>query len=1506
MKIRLLKLCLIMALVCPAVMFGQRIQQPLGRGVVAVKRGTNVLVSWRKLAQENEKCTYNLYKRTTGGGSYSKINANPLSLTNYLSSTTEIPFNTDLAISVINNGVEGEISTPFSFKEQAWNNVYADINFENNVVKANDYKAKYCWPADLDGDGEYDFIVDRLSQNLDSTSHKIQAYLRDGTCLWTVDMGPNINIDAGQNDMVIAYDINCDGKAEVIIKSSDGTRFWDKNSNTWGKYVFGKETADVDGDGIIDYTKQTVRNAPFYVTVINGMTGEEMTSAELDYSQVHDGVDTYTRDNKADYMGDDYSCMHGHFAICYFDGVHPSLAMECLDRTASTQVHHNYVFAFGYDWNNGTPSNWHHYYTWSRNDKTPWPAEFHQLRVCDVDGNGIDEMLQGGYGVNPVNNMVFSAGIGHGDRYRVSDIDPDRPGLETYAIQQSDLLGQLIYDAATGTHIKEWYLPSVSDVGRGECMDVDPAHKGYEIYSTMQNLYDCKGNVIKEGDTPFPYEGIWWDGDLGRETLGSPGGSNYGSNVLISDYDQIKGDRQINISSESNWAVHAGPAVRPLFFGDIAGDWREEVVLAKQNATSSTGFVAYSTDKPSDYSLYCLQEDPHYRLDCTTRGYYQSPNTDFYLGYDMPYPPLPPDMVTDLRWKSGTEWNTSSSNFLTFDEKSSQSFADSKSVLFDISGDNNNTINITSDVKPSIVYFMAPKNHDYTFGGNGKIKASENIWKSMQGVVTLNNISAAKTIISEGTLVVNGTIDGPVDLRAKGTLAGDAVLNDTIHFEGGLNYEGCRLAPGANTFGTMTFNKNVTLTGNVYVESNLQTAGSAKCDLIKVNGDLTMKGNNIFTIIPSESTPAEGEYVLAECTGTLTADPATISVKGLVGLKYNISVKGKQLVLSINGVRDPATVVWTGAKNTNWDYQTDNFNLSGDASSFVAKDSVVFNDAATLTNVNLVDTMVTKGVTFTNDKLAYTIDGVGAIGGENGLTKTGKGLLTLNAKNSYKGATIIKGGKVVVKELAFGGVISSLGASSSDAKNLQVSNAILEFSNANAATDRSMTIGDTVTVNVTKGTTSFNGNIIGDGVFVKTGDGQFNFNYAGANTFKAMVLKGGIIAQGDYRSTFGNVGCPFLFNGGTVVMIANKNFGTIPDFNYATTVGAGVNTLKMSYRSYFSGSVTGTGTLNVAIGGGLRCDIFSDFSAFTGKLEISGGGARFTQSEDLSNATVQLDAKSSISHNKLGGKDALPNVESKIGAISSTESTASLSSGIFSVGYNNADATFAGTFTSTAINKYGTSAWTLTGSGSTSPVNVYAGVLRVANASGELTSGKVTVADKAVVDGTGTVKDVDVQNGGTLTAGSSDNDCQTLTIENSLTMASGSTLKVEVGAATNDQFAVSGTGTFSGNTIDIVLTASRNWQPGDEITVFPSTGTLSGTYTIHCDGITWDDSTLLTDGKLKVKTVSTGITGINADEIVDVYNTSGMKIRSQVAFGKALDSLAPGVYIINGQKVTKK
>ena len=576
------------ALTLTAALHAQRLQQPLARGVVAVNRsgstirsvsstgGQGSLISWRKLAEEPEGTTYNVYKRTRGTSNYTKINAKPLTVTCL---QTTLTANTEYAVSAISpDGVEGQVSTPYLYNKQAYPNVWFDFNFDNTVIPRNDYRTKFVWPMDTDGDGEYDAVVcDRLyagaasgeesedSENTATTSHKIQAYKLDGTLLWTVDMGPNVNISGGQNDMVVAWDINCDGRCEVMVRSSDGTRFWDKKNNTWGKYAMGSDVADVDGDGIVDYRKQTVRNRPFYISVIDGLTGEELAASELKYDEVTDGSDRYTRNNRADYMSDGYSAMDGHFCICYLDGIHPSLVMECLDRD-NNKAHHNYVFTWDYDWTSGKPTNWHHSATWSRNDKTPWPAEFHQLRVADVNGDGCDEMVQGGYSVNPLKGWFLSPGIGHGDRYILSDIDPDRPGLEVYAIQQSALLGQLLYDARTAERIKEWYLPSVYDVGRGACMDIDPSHKGYELYSFADDyIYDCKGEktaYTRSGcGIKQMFEGVWWNGDLQREELSSPGGSGWGTNLMVTQV--LNKARLVEFSQEST-RQHMPPPVRGL------------------------------------------------------------------------------------------------------------------------------------------------------------------------------------------------------------------------------------------------------------------------------------------------------------------------------------------------------------------------------------------------------------------------------------------------------------------------------------------------------------------------------------------------------------------------------------------------------------------------------------------------------------------------------------------------------------------------------------------------------------------------------------------------------------------------------------------------------------------------------------------------------------------------------------------------------------------------------
>ncbi|MGX8696791.1 MAG: hypothetical protein ACSW8D_10420, partial [Prevotella sp.] len=422
---KIMSFLLLALLAAPA--SSQRLQQKLDRGVVAVNRtggrsvtasgGQGSLISWRKLAQEPEGTTYNVYHRATGAVDFTKMNTTPLTKTCYVPSS--LANNTEYAVSAIApDGTEGPLSAPFRYVTQPWPNVWFNFDFDNTVIPRDDYRTKFAWPMDTDGDGEYDAVVcDRLfagaasgsesdnEENTASTSHKIQAYKLDGTLLWTVDMGPNVNISSGQNDMVVAWDINCDGRCEVMIRSSDGTRFWDKENETWGMYAMGSDTPDTDGDGIVDYRTQEQRNRPFYISVIDGLTGAELACSELKYDEVTDGSDHYTRTSRPRYMSDGYSAMDGHFCICYLDGIHPSLVMECLDRDAD-KTHHNYVFTWEYDWAPSSragdwqspeagesPTNWHHDKTWSRNDKHPWPAEFHQLRVADVDGDGCDEML---------------------------------------------------------------------------------------------------------------------------------------------------------------------------------------------------------------------------------------------------------------------------------------------------------------------------------------------------------------------------------------------------------------------------------------------------------------------------------------------------------------------------------------------------------------------------------------------------------------------------------------------------------------------------------------------------------------------------------------------------------------------------------------------------------------------------------------------------------------------------------------------------------------------------------------------------------------------------------------------------------------------------------------------------------------------------------------------------------------------------------------------------------
>jgi hypothetical protein len=1495
------KLIVVLSLliVYPLTISAQRIQQSLNRGVVAVYDDSKVFVSWRKLVQEPDNTSFNIYRCDANSTNYTKINENPVVKTNFSTTTSVLPYGSKVAVTSIVNGIESEKSEPFSFNNQPYRCVFLNINY-SSLLPTNEYVTKFVWPADLDGDGEYDYIVDRLSTtDISTRSNKIEGYLRDGTYLWTVDMGPNAMIDRGQDDMVLAYDMNCDGKAEVVVKSSDGTRFWDKQNNTWGKYVNGSTNGDTDNDGIVDYNAQTVKNPPFYITVINGMTGAEMNSIEMDYSKLHDGSDQYSRTNKASYMDDGYNLLNGHMGICYLDGIHPSVVMEYLDRTLDG-VHHNYVSAWGYKFAGNKATDFTEHFTWSRNDKTPWPAEFHMIRIGDVDLDGKDEMIEGGYTLDDNGTMLFSAGIGHGDRFRTGDLNPDRPGLETYAIQQSSLLGQLLYDAATGKHIKEWYLGSVTDVGRGECMDVDKSHKGYEIFSTMPNLYDCNGNLITEGATPFPTEGIWWDGELDREMLCSSDG--HGFNAMVTKYN---GSRLIEFAKESGWTVNSTYGCRPMFFGDIIGDWRDEVILKKGDTSSTTGIIGYSTSYSTDYSIYCLQQDPSYRMDCTTRGYYQSPMTDFYLGYDMPNPPLPPSIVTDLRWQSGTQWDESNKNFCFYDFSDKTSSTTGKSVMFDISGDNSSPIKLSGSLSPTAVYVMNPVGHDYVWNIDGGLVGKMNLWKSMNGKLTINGDLAytGNTIVSEGNLTLNGKMMGPFDLKAKGTLSGNVTLCDTAIFEGGLNYEGCRLSPGTadKPYGTILSNHNMTLPGGVYIEENLQTEGDHQADVLKINGDLILKGINFFTIIPAESKPVEGTYILVSCSGKLSATADNIKIRGLVGLNYNVQIGDHDIELNIKGTRDASNnVFWTGTENGTWDYTTQNFSLEDQATTFVANDTVYFNDDVNTSSILLNEKMVTSGLNFNNNSSTYTLSGNGGLSGVGGLTKMGLGALYLNCTQSdYTGPTSVSGGNLLIKSLADGGQPSSIGAAPKTVGNFNLSHCTLTINNTNAVTDRILALQDTVNINVPSGYASFKSDITGKGTLVKTGSGQLNIVNSGATTYSGgTILKGGTLAQGSWNASFGAYNSNLTLQGGTIVIAANNNTSTVPTLhNTVTVVDATTNNINASQRCSIGGTFSGGGTLNISIPY-VRTDINANWSNFTGTLNVTGNTLRFNDTQNLSKAILNLGDNVSLGHYK-GGSGTTLERTSNLGALQSSYATSSVIAGTYNIGYRNTDATFAGSLKCTAINKYGTGSWTLSGSGSTAPINVYNGTLRINNTTGSATVGNITVANGAVIEGTGQVNNVTLQKGAVIGAGNSST-VGTLSVAGNLYLNTGATVRVKIHMLSNDKISCNGKTTFNDDTL-LIQSYLKKYKAGDEITIFTGSGIRTGKLiivpSVPAEGLAWDDSELLSDGILKIAETA-AITSIASDQVVDVYNEGGILIRQNVIYAKALSGLAHGVYIL--------
>ncbi len=627
----------------------QRQMERLTRGVVAVREAEGpVYVGWRLLGTDAEGIAFNVY-RHAGEGEGVKVNAEPLAgATNLVDDGA--PAGGKLAYSVrgVADGKELEASAPVA----AWDKNYLEIPIE----PIEGYRPGDASAADLDGDGELDIVIHQASRGQDNSfagvtgEPVLDAYKMDGTHLWRIKLGKNIR-EGEHYTQFMVYDLDGDGRAEVACKTADGT------IDGAGKVI---------GDAEKDWRTMRrgsqrdgrILEGPEYLTIFDGLTGAALET--VDYIPTRTPIDGWGGIG-GNAGNDNYGNRCDRFLACvaYLDGSRPSLVM-------CRGVYGRIVMA-AWDWRDGELA-----VRWVFDTGMSYPpfanaSPFsgmggHSLAVADVDDDGKDEIVYQAMVVDDNGKGLYSSGLRHGDAMYVTDMDPTRPGMEIFSVQENEENAELFQtpgaamrDARTGEIL--WSHSPTVDIGGGMAADIDPAHAGLEAWGGPGGLRDARGEQIGEAPRDTGWT-IWWDGDPLREFFnagrsfggrgrggrggqgGRPGGGGQargrgGLPTTIRKWDPEAKSAE-SIAEFEGVSFSRGPSIA----GDLLGDWREEVLLAAPDGAS---LRLYTTTIPTELRLTTLLHDAQYRLGLAWQNVvYNKPcYPSFYIGNGMTPPPRP-------------------------------------------------------------------------------------------------------------------------------------------------------------------------------------------------------------------------------------------------------------------------------------------------------------------------------------------------------------------------------------------------------------------------------------------------------------------------------------------------------------------------------------------------------------------------------------------------------------------------------------------------------------------------------------------------------------------------------------------------------------------------------------------------------------------------------------------------------------------------------------------------
>lgn len=595
-----------------AVWTGQK--EVINRGLVAVKTDDGVFLSWRLFDTDTNNTYFRIYRDgkkivSTGDTNYTDKEGTTQS-TYYIEAVLDkkVVDTSETVNTLGTDYIAIKLDVPAN-----------GINSENEEYF---YKANDASVADLDGDGEYEIILkwdpsnsqDNSSGTVTGNTY-IDAYKLDGTKLWRIDLGVNIRSGAHYTQFVV-YDFDGDGKAEMAVKTADGT-------------IDGQ--GNPIGDPSIDNVERGKVNLGMilkgneYLTVFDGMTGKAL-----------DTVDFEEPRGKVILWGDNYGNRVDRFLACaaYLDGQTPSFVM-CRGYYAKTTL-------TAYNFKNGKIEKVWHFDTDEAGKEYTGQGN-HNLTVADVDGDYKDEIVYGSLTIDDDGTALYTTKLGHGDAIHVSDLDPSREGLEVFQVHEGTHCSDL-HDAMTGEII--WKIEMNKDTGRGMAADIDPTSPGAEMWTAAARkdtgayggIMSCKGEVLDKNIQPPMNFTIFWDGDLLSE-LYDGGELNVGASnaatPYIYKYKALNGgllDRKIREFKGTTNNNHTKG--NPCLIGDILGDWREEVVVRTED---NSELRIYTTTIPTEHRLTTLVQNRQYRLALTWQntGYNQPPHTSYYIGSDM-------------------------------------------------------------------------------------------------------------------------------------------------------------------------------------------------------------------------------------------------------------------------------------------------------------------------------------------------------------------------------------------------------------------------------------------------------------------------------------------------------------------------------------------------------------------------------------------------------------------------------------------------------------------------------------------------------------------------------------------------------------------------------------------------------------------------------------------------------------------------------------------------------